>query len=654
MSFFSLSFFHLPLPFVPGSRKVVDLYSTKSGALITVRDPPVLQERFTLTHRPEVRLAVGGTSDRMVWQQPAPRPSNKSKRYKAIMKQVVGAPFTGLLPQDIELEIIKGIIEASRRPFDNDGLPISDQNKLLDSALNPIMEKLKSLLQNRVSTYLDSIVSRLVNPSNNVTWSATKNNCQAFCNTLIDPCLFSPLVSSSSPNPLYLMSFVCPDEGYLQPKINSKFDVPSGLTEEYLLRFHFGRHDDADMIDSQQEYWTDWGGFGKTLYPHQHLFPWDCTEAYGRYPTRCGKCNVAKHVWAFPFDSWSVVSHHFSRDRFLYPPLNGDADGKLVWAKNRVDLLRASAALCMGAVAMAKSAEFRATTSWLHRVTPNTPDPSTQLPPTSPSSQTQDEVSSQPPPPKSPESHPPPAATTAETQTLPSSTLIPTTDTFQKENELSLLRVKLGGIHRAQPFSHYFDSGTYHHYFLASWSLLSFQEQVLAYEALRDGRARMRDVPWRTSPRFTPDKTERRSMGTGVGLGGGIFGEFAGAAEGMGDFGSAGAGSGLGLAGAYFDVDYVACDSGFTGGDVCADSGAAAGSAGDGTGAACATGCGSTCGSGCGSASCGGPACGGGGGGCGGGCGGGGGGCGGGSGGGFGGGCGGGGGGGGFGGGGGY
>lgn len=55
---------------------------------------------------------------------------------------------------------------------------------------------------------------------------------------------------------LYLMSFVCPQEGYVNPRVRTKFDVPSGLTEEYLLKFRYGRYE-ADIIDTLQEYWHD-------------------------------------------------------------------------------------------------------------------------------------------------------------------------------------------------------------------------------------------------------------------------------------------------------------------------------------------------------------------------------------------------------------
>lgn len=55
-------------------------------------------------------------------------------------------------------------------------------------------------------------------------------------------------------------------------------------------------------------------------------------------------------------------------------------------------------------------------------------------------------------------------------------------------------RLKLGGIHRAQPFSHEFEKGRYHEYMLADWALLLPEQQVEEYEYLRDRRVLLPDV----------------------------------------------------------------------------------------------------------------------------------------------------------------
>ncbi|GIJ86992.1 hypothetical protein Asppvi_005891 [Aspergillus pseudoviridinutans] len=444
---------------------------TKGGALVTLREVPIFHERFRFSNGRRRSLAIAGSPDRTVWQQMRPV-TNHTKRYKAIMKQVVGAPFSGLLSQSDELDIVRDILTASRRPFDNHGLPASDKQRILDSALEPVLQKVKKLLKSRVNIYLDSITKRLLDPTVNIKWSATTNNCQNFCNSLVNTSIFEPLVrgpaniETAEHEPLYLMSFMCPDEGYMQRGVKTKFDVPSGLTEEYLLRFHFGRHDEADIIDTFQEYWYDWGAFGGPLYKYQNIFPWDCTEAYGRYPTRCGECNMSKHVWAFPFDSWSMVSHHLARDRHMYAPATlsesltdtGPCTKLQAWMRNRLTVLCASAVLCRAATAMSRTASFRSSTEWLHS-----------------SSRSRLRVQ-----------YP------------------------------SLTRVKLGGIHRAQPFSHYFEAGTYKHYFLAEWALLSRPEQVAAYELIRDGRTRLLDVPASGAGRFSTPSTERSERFLGL------------------------------------------------------------------------------------------------------------------------------------------
>ncbi|KAL2166139.1 hypothetical protein VTG60DRAFT_3255 [Thermothelomyces hinnuleus] len=149
-----------------------------------------------------------------------------------------------------------------------------------------------------------------------------------------------------------------------------------------------------------------------------YLISW---TAYGRYPTRCGECNLAMHVWAFPFDAWSMASLHLGRDRHMYAPAavdpsvtaSGEGATPQSWMRNRLTVLAAVTALSRAATAMAVATPgFAKATAWLHQKNGGLRG-----------------------------SHP------------------------------GLARVKLGGIHRAQPFSHYFEAGTHSHYFLAEWAL---------------------------------------------------------------------------------------------------------------------------------------------------------------------------------------
>ncbi|KAE8152475.1 hypothetical protein BDV25DRAFT_65015 [Aspergillus avenaceus] len=406
----------------------------KSGATISLREPLVFHER-SVRDSLQRYLALEDNSKRLLWQRK--RHAGRPKRYKAILKQIVGAPFTGVLSQypesEQEREIIELIVDGSERSHNTDKPP-SELEKHPHSAISNILEKLRKLLGPRVKIYLHSVAQQLLDPTNPLQWNKTSNNCRSFCNSLISTELFEPLVNGPCmefKSPLYLMSFVCLPEINLHRETTSKHDVPLGLTEEYLLRFYYGRHNEADLIDTLQEYWYDWGAFGGPLYKHQDLFPWDCTEAYKCSTTKCGTCTLSKHIWAFPFDTFSIIALHLSRDKHVYPPTPQP------WPQDRLTILTASLILTRAAAAMAQSPRFTQSTAWLHhKIQGLRLDP-------------------------------------------------------------SLTRVRLGGIHRAQPSSHYYEAGTCSRYFLAGWALNRHEDKIARYEEVRNKRANMLDMPKR-------------------------------------------------------------------------------------------------------------------------------------------------------------
>ncbi|OKL57187.1 hypothetical protein UA08_07335 [Talaromyces atroroseus] len=483
---------------------------TEDGAIVTLREAPVYHRRLSLSDKGKRSLMVTGSKEQKQWQHIhlGPRLTN----YRAVLKQVVGAPFSGLLPQDDERALVCEILDASKS--------LSGQGTDLKEVLERLLELLMTMIGSRVKIYLSSIAERLWCPTTRLAWNSTHNNCQQFCDSLIDHNIFGGLTSNLA-EPLYLMSFVCPDEGYLRPIVQNKFSVPAGLTQDYISQFYFGHSDkDADIIDTYQEYWSDWGAFGGPIYKYQNIFPWDCTEAYGRYPTCCGNCNMSKHVWAFPFDSWSMISHHLTREQHMYAPSSlsepqiTTEPSPQAWMRNRLNVLSASTKLYRAAAAMAKTAAFRSATAWL-----------------SSSSKPGSELRS----------------------------LYP-----------SLVRVKLGGIHRAQPFSHLlFDAKKHTTFFLADWAKRPPNQQVAAYEAAREERIRLADVPKPGAPPPPPLK---------AGGGSGFSSQLRGRSQNP------------------IDLNESYTDAAFS------SRTAASWSAG------CAVSCGTSCGTGCGNSSCGGAA----------------------------------------------
>ncbi|KAH7312487.1 hypothetical protein B0I35DRAFT_480940 [Stachybotrys elegans] len=232
------------------------------GALITTRDPPELHAPHDSLSGIERSLLLTGNPEKRLYSQLR---SRTSKRYKAVMKQVVGGAFCGLFDKEMEDDIVDALLNESRDLADGVAATVEVSHPLNEST-SRLMVRLKRYLSSRIEAYLSSIASRLLDSKVDLCWHPKLNDCQTFCESLIDRQVFGPLVASPDPSttypaPLYLMSFVCRPGAYTSQQPMSKFDVPSGLTEEYLLKSTWGRHEEVDIIDSLAEYWNDWGGF---------------------------------------------------------------------------------------------------------------------------------------------------------------------------------------------------------------------------------------------------------------------------------------------------------------------------------------------------------------------------------------------------------
>ncbi|CAG9979782.1 unnamed protein product [Clonostachys byssicola] len=412
--------------------------NTDGGVLITTRQPQHLLEadRFP-TSATEPSLLLVGRDERTLFSQNRP---TSPKRHKLMMKQMVGGAFSGYLDSSLEESIVDVLLKGA----ENAG----DDTLTIDLAIG----KLRGLMGPRIESLFRGIVDRLTDPTFDIRWSSAGNTCRHFCDKLLDQpqfrCLFPPSAGTGTVDYPLLMSFICRPGPLVAENPWSKYEAPNGFVEEYLLRMQNGRHEESDLIDSISEYWSDFAAL-KPLYPHQDLFPWDCTEAYGRYPTHCGDCNLSKHVWFSPFDSFSIISMHLARGSFLYsrdddhPPAYSEKEQPRkrnpAWFRNRMRLLLAHDALITVAKAMASSPAVLKTTHWL---------------------------------------------------------------TFQ--NTPAQERVKMGSAHRAQPFSHHYNKYVAQHFFRANWIAEPYKDRVGRYKTLREERVKRREVGWQDAKVFTP------------------------------------------------------------------------------------------------------------------------------------------------------
>lgn len=479
------------------------------GVIISVRDPPQLStiEARTYGESIDATRTLALNEEQMISRGRTPQNEKRDfRRVKSCMKQVVGGLFSGLtfeheisdtkrsqssrqkkpvggrigkaparplgrgvgehkskveetpeihggeangeadLIRTEESDVVDILVEKARR-FQYSHLRKRNNEPRLRDAAAEVTKVLRRLIEARVREYLNIIAKRLFHEDLPLTLDFLFNNCQNFCENLLDKTHFRNFVPFSDPEkkkpPLFAMSFVLPPKSYEKVDVTSKWDVPLGLTEEYLLDHQFKRYNESDILDTMHEYWHDWGGFGAHLYPFQDLFPWDCTEAYRENSATCNTCTLAKHVWSFPLDAFSLTKFYLWRSVSRYPPANLDApqafnedsstDPSLAqlspeaWRRNRLLVLLAHDKLVKVAVAMAKTPKF------------------------------------------------------VEICTDPTKKIGP-----------EWMRRKLGGIHRAQPYSNYFYRENTDE--VAEWVHLSRDSQIRIYESLREGKTKARDV----------------------------------------------------------------------------------------------------------------------------------------------------------------
>ena len=192
-------------------------------------------------------------------------PNKPPRRIKAFLKQIVGDPLQSVSNPSKERDLIQALITASQRYQEDPRYSITIQEESLRKEVLDLQTSLENLIGDRVTSITSYLSDRLLDPKTKLMWSRTANNCQNFCDSLLRwdkvGSLLGPRPSDvTSANGLpYMMSFVTRPGSYLREKVVSKVDVPNGLTEEYLLKFRRGRHDDSDLVDTLQEYWHDWG-----------------------------------------------------------------------------------------------------------------------------------------------------------------------------------------------------------------------------------------------------------------------------------------------------------------------------------------------------------------------------------------------------------
>lgn len=409
-----------------------NVFRYPDGVLISIRSPPQFSSWGAHLNKESDTATEGlALNDGRGLAKGHLDPESRIRRLRVCMKQVVGGLFSRHKTTEWESEsvVVKALVEQALAYRPDYNKPRSDQ-KRLRSAAEKVTKKLRKFIGPKVRQYLEIISRRLFDRELQLKMDFFTNNCQYFCDQLLQQTPFGSFLDGDASGSLFSMSFATRPGSYARDDVSSKWDIPFGMTEEYLLGFYLGKYNDSDIIDTLQEYWYDWGGFGRNLYQFQHLFPWDCTEAYKQMGGNCNECSLSKHVWSFPFDALSITKLHLLRRSSQYPPSSKKREkhkGSEWHLDNRLTVLLAQDALVTVAKALSELPSFRNACAWL-----------------------------------------------------------------QNQQDPWFDRLKLGGIHRAQPFSHHFELRSA--CTVAPWIHLKFGQQQRIYEYIRDLRMNAPDL----------------------------------------------------------------------------------------------------------------------------------------------------------------
>jgi len=277
---------------------------------------------------------------------------------QATVKQVIGGMFSGYHQhlQSLEDLVIQMLYSAAKN-WTEKPLKSRQANYLtLRRQANAIITPLRFIMDGYLTPYLKAITTVLFNTDTDLRWGQYTNNCQNFCDAILQQPVFSTVFPTA--DHLYrlrkdrntaLLDYVVSfrTESQLGNALQSTRLSPGPLTAFLKLL-----HRQTNVLEYQEEH----GRKGNKNAPLcAETFAWRCHDE---------DCDLADHIWTNPAEFVSILQFHLMLDKNHYLQASENEWDAVPlsekeWVKNRLAILQAIDSFATAAAAISRTFQNR-------------------------------------------------------------------------------------------------------------------------------------------------------------------------------------------------------------------------------------------------------------------------------------------------------
>jgi len=307
--------------------------SSKGGVRISCRRPPNLGKTWGL-HIKQATLAL--SSDRKLFKAEAP---TSRRVIQAVIKQVLGGAFAGYHEEDRGLEsLITNMLYSGASKWKEHPLrPREENHKSLLTLARHLINVLKFMIGDRVNAYLHAFSRALFAKEADLRWARFTNNCQNFCDTILQ----QPCFSTIFPQESQLARFPTAQEAKLDYMLSFRTEkdlgdalLASKISSGPLATFFKQLHNPDNVLNAQADM-VEQDASGN---------PANCAKLLA-WPCQSEDCSVTNHIWTNPAEYSSILQMHLLVDRGHYlqdAQLETEPEPltDIQWAQNRIAVLQ--------------------------------------------------------------------------------------------------------------------------------------------------------------------------------------------------------------------------------------------------------------------------------------------------------------------------